>query len=474
MDGKLTTVRLFGGDAPEIAHSRFEASMPDTIAGDLARKRLERTVLNREITINPVNYQMPSAQGQEGRLIGEVSIGGRDLSAELEAAYPSYNLNYAQRARVAGTRADIEEQHQPYPFTERIFDDPFARIPRGMRNMTTRSLESINTAIQQQGEYSLAEKIIGRGWETVSHIQLPGPLNWPINKLFPQRDAMEYYRMRQLGAGFANWSTPFSSFIQPWAQQTLGQAFPGYIPGEVLRQQNTMENLDMLQYAKMSRLSGRARLAGDPALAGYFNQQSLRTMTGAIVTGNRRFVRRGLPRRQRSFYTPFARETSPERRERILEMVPPMFGTVLRQAWGQDVATERGMVRGAANEIASMAPNDWAGWHPDVPMHLMKVRVAKNEGWDFHDLGVANRESYLAEDLFDNYMPSLEGTPSFDSPIRGQAHRYGHQLKLDGMSVRVTDGYGPSFTRINIGRNRSLRNRFHDLWDSNEMSSRRF
>lgn len=474
LEGKLTTVRLFGGDAPEIAHGSFEASLSDSIGGQIAKKRLERSVLGQTVTLNPVSFNPPSTEFESGRLVAEMQLGGRNISAELEAAYPSSNLTFAQQALTLNTRRDIEQRYQPYPFTERIFDKPFATVPRAMRDLTSRSLGAINTAIKEQGEFSLPEKLIGRAWEGVSHVQLPGPLNWPVNKLFPQRTATEYYRMRQLGAGFANWSTPVKSFIAPWVNQALGTAFPGYIPSEVRAQQAATENLDMLQYVKMQRLSGRARMAGAGSLANFYNAESSRTMTGSIISGNRRFVRGALPRRERSFYTPFIRERSPERRQEILQMVPPMFGTMLRQAWGGDVGAERAAVRGAASEISAMAPNDWAGWHPDVPLHLMKVRVADNEGWDFHDLGMANRERYLAEDLFSNYMSSLEAPATFNSRIRGSAYMHANSLQLDNMQVRVTDSWGPSSTHISIGRDKRRRNRLFDMWDSPEMMGNRF
>lgn len=472
--GKLTTVRLNAGDAPEIPHSGKGARPTDptrVAQGQLARTRLSQHVLGREVSVTPLDVD------PYGRLVANITrpgYAGRDVSADLQSMFPAYDLSQADQGKIQRARFDIEQQYQPYPFTERIFNDPSARIPRNMRQMVSRSQIAINRAIKEQGEYSYGEKLVGRAWETMSHVSLPGPLNWPINKLFPQRDAMEYYRMRQLGGGFADWKTPVASFIQPWMQQTIGAAFPNYIPGDVVRQQNAIENLDMLQYTKMQRLSGRATLTGDQMGAKHYRKQALSTMTGAIVSGNRRFVRGALPRRDRAFYTPFARETSPERRQRILEIAPPMFGTLLRQAWGEDIGPERGMIRGAAAEMAGMTPRDWAGWHPGVPMHLMKVKVAKNEGWDAHDLGISYREQYAAEDLFDNYSPSLAPAYNPSSSLQSEAYNMGNRLQLDGMQISVREIMGPSTMTMNIGHDRRRRRRHFDLWDSLEMTGRRF
>jgi hypothetical protein len=158
----------------------------------------------------------------------------------------------AQEALIWDTQRNLTERFQPYPFTERIFDDPSARVPRKMRTLATRTQEGINRSIKQDGEYNRIEKLVGRAWEAVSHVTLPGPLNWPVNKLFAQRDALEVYGLQVRGGmEFGDWKTPVESFLVPWMHQAQGTVNSDFIQPRLQRQRMVEQGLDLLQFAKM-------------------------------------------------------------------------------------------------------------------------------------------------------------------------------------------------------------------------------
>lgn len=455
INGELTTVRIQGGDAPEIAHSRFEASLPDNIAGQIARRRLEAHILGREVSIAPHTITTSMDTGKE-RLVGRVEslgMGGRNISQELAAAHPAYNLTTAQTAEIQQTRSFLQQRFEPYPFTRRIFHDPFRPVPRTMRNLTTGSLTAINTAIKQSGEFSLPEKVVGNIWERVSHVNLPGPLNWPVNKLFPQRDALEYYRMQTQGTDFAEWSTPIQSFVKPWMQTTIGVFNPSYVPSEVRRQRQVEAGFDVLQYMKMKDLSHRARRVGYRDLSAHYKTQSLRTMSGVIMSGNRRFVRSALPRSDRGFYTDFAAERDPARRREILKMTSPQFGAILKMTWGGHTGNDRQLQLSMINRLRGKMRGDWAGWHPDVPMSAMKVKTAQNYGWDIHDVGLTHRDEYRAEFAFDNYIPTPFPDIMSSREMAQQARFHGSRMGLSNINVTMEEvGSGSGGMRISVRR----------------------
>lgn len=469
--GKLTNVRLAGGDAPEIAHSTFEASLPDTVAGDLAKRRLESHLLNRSVSVAIESYSRPNPK-LPGRYVGRVvsqGFGARDVSGELEQAHPAYNLTEQQIAEINSNRYHLEQRFQPYPFVERIFDNPFAAVPRNMRTLPERSLSAINQAIKDEGEFSLPEKLLGRAWESASHVVLPGPLNWPFNKFFAQRDPLEVYKMQvQGGLSFGDWNNPIEGFLRPWMNQSIGTVVPGYVPERVQQQRFVESGLDVIHYEKMQRLAQQAQTMGQPGMARYYQDKVKRTATHAIMEGQLRFAQGALSRTDRGFWVPFQRETDPRRRERILNLASPDMGAMLRQAWKYDTREDQAERGALLEDLRNRPKPDWSGWHPSVPLNAMKVRVAKREAWDIHDMGLTHRDEYLAEDLFSNYDPVDSPAFSQGSEIRMSGYQQSNRLKLQGIQISTIDAPGPPEIRLDIRRSRR---RFYQLQDRMERPS---
>jgi hypothetical protein len=265
-----------------------------------------------------------------------------------------------------------------------------------------------------------------------------------------------------------------SSFVQPWLQQTIGAVIPSYVPGQVRGQQAALETLDIAQYAKSRRLMHEAGVAGEHDLVSFYKQQQAQTMSGALISGNRRFIRGAVPRPDRRFYTAFSQERDPAARERILGMVSPMFGTVLQQAWGEDITAERSAIASATSGISGQVGSDWPGWHPDIPVNLMAYKIAKNQAWDFHDLGISNRESYLAEELFANYTPVTPQPIHALGRVQGDLHRTLHRLQASGVQLEVGETMGAGATRVSVRKDSRQFRRKYQQYDSPAQTGMRF
>jgi hypothetical protein len=473
INGRLAAVRIRGGDAPETHTFGSRSIDPSRRAeGQHAASRLSAAVMGRQVTLRNIEID------PHGRLAADVQarglLGTSDISRQLSEAYPSNNLTLGQQAEVIQSRQATERRYQPYPFTERIFADPFTTVPRNMRQLTTKSLTSINQAAKTQGEYTLSEKIAGNIWERLTHIQLPGPLNWPVNKLFAHRDPLEYYRQIQLGSEFADWSTPLQSFARPWVQQVLGTISPTYVPSQFKAQRSALEALDLAQYTKSQRLEREAFASGDTNLADYYHTQQAQTMAGVIVTGNRRYVRGAIPRADRRFYSSFAQERDPGRRQQILNTVPSMMGTILRQQWGDPATGDRMAVHAAVESIKTQTPSDWMGYHPDVPIHLMRDRIARTHAWDYHDLGLTSKDHYLATEYFGGYESTIDPPIDVFSDAQAQLHRTLGRLHTSGSSVDIIPGNGSGFMDIRRSRDQKNFRKMYRKHDAPEQTGMRF
>jgi hypothetical protein len=481
--GEQMTVRIAGGDAPEIAHRRFEASFPDNLGGQIAKARLDRSLRGKAVQVNLLDIQeaapgRPKPVGGE-RLIGHLkTLDGVNVSEQLEEAFPAYDLNAAQLGAVANTRAYMERRFESYPFTERIFDNPLASIPRNMRDLTTRSLSGINTAIKENGQYSLPEKLAGRAWEQVSHIRLPGPLQWPVNKLFAQQSAIERYRATTQGTDFGDWNTfPMYPF-KGWAQSAVGMVNPSYVPGSVQKQRAAIEQADAMQFVRMRRFQRQAMSAGRSDLAKFYERESQRTVAGTVISGSGRQARGALPRHERGYFNHFARQYNPQRQQEILDIASPSMGMLLRMTWGKtqtrdaDMARAGAMIRSAETHLQ----NDSAMWHPQYPLGAMKVRVARHQGWDVHDLGLTSTEEHQAEEHFSdvNYVAVRKFMPNFQSASQNRSYRVGHRMQFGYQQSVFEEVHGPPQVRINMGRNRARFNAQYLRHDSLTATGARF
>jgi endonuclease YncB( thermonuclease family) len=439
--GRMINVRIAGADAPELAHSAFEAAMPASIGGELAKRRLENEILGQPVMINPRDLDV---YGRTVADVQSIGIGGRDVSGELKEAFRTYELTAAQMGDIQGVREHLQSRFEPYPFTHRIFNNLTKDVPRNMRDLTTTSLAGINQAVKQSGKFTMPEKMVGHLWEKMSHVNLPGPLNWPVNKLFAQRDPLEVYRQRMLSGGtFANWETPLESFVKPWVHQTVGMINPSYVPSRVKAQRQATSQLDALEYRRNKMFASYAQAAGNTGAAGVFKRRALNTASGVILSGNQRFARGALARTERGFYDSFAAESDPGRREAILESASPQMGTILKMGWGGDVTAGRAATANLVDSTS--APEGWAGMHPDVSHGVLKAKMAHDHAWDFHELGISQAQNYASEDVFSDAFV-VPGPPDLFSAsvhARSLGMMQRHGVSTHGLTT-VDSLFGPS------------------------------
>lgn len=443
--GRLANVQMPRNPVPELqAAEQFEASLPDEVRNALAQRRLSQRFVGQNVQITLSGTK--GFRHDPGNLAGDI--------ATLD--WPSGQPSPEELALIQGTREHFNERFEVYPFTHRIFSDPSRPIPRNMRDLQTRSQSAVNRAIKEHGEYTTTEKYLGRAWESVSHVRLPGPLNWPVNKLFAQRDPFEVYRQQVSGGmSFSDWATPVESFVEPWMHQTVSFLKPGHVQPKLQQQRVVEQGLDLLEYVKNQRLMTRAREEGHWDLVRHYREQTLRTVTGAVLEGNQRFIRGALPRADRGFWKHFSQERDPGRRQQILQMVPGHMGLALRARWKEDIAEERAQLQGLVDSIMEKSNTNWVGWHPDFPLRAMKVRIAKQEGWDIHDFGLGYKDRWQAEELFGDYDPVDQPEISFLPDVHRHAYNTTQGMGLTGVRITGTDEPGPSRIAMTVRRDRT-------------------
>jgi hypothetical protein len=297
--------------------------------------------------------------------------------------------------------------------------------------------------LEQIRDYNPIEKAVGSLWEVVTHDVTPTlgkifPIVGPIlgDKLMAVRSPLETYQKWELyGEDFADWRTPWKSFIRPKlheltasdpATATLGGAMMGmfganplaklfiggasgaglaasstarvlatgqmtggYIPEHREEERVLKEYLDALSYVKYRRLEVQAQQRGDRKLAQQFHQRAGRTTMGLDYELPYHYftnqARAGLDKRERSYFDAFLNVESEAARERILQMVPDRVKPVYQAAWMKKGLTgyEAGVRYMPPPDIrareyfqrAALPSGDWAGWHPDVPMSAIAVKV---------------------------------------------------------------------------------------------------
>jgi hypothetical protein len=121
--------------------------------------------------------------------------------------------------------------------------------------------------------------------------------------------------------------------------------------------------------SKMSKMAGRTMVGGSAA-------------PGAAIAV--------MPKEERSFYEAFSGAEG-EHRTRILNVVPPYMRKYYMNAWNDndgvasyDVDSEQAQDLTGYFKHHNLPSPNWTGWHPDVSLDQVKLRVVKNEAFDIH------------------------------------------------------------------------------------------
>jgi hypothetical protein len=276
-------------------------------------------------------------------------------------------------------------------------------------NSTALSLglgKEITSATDAQAKFS--GNIIERLWDKARHVQLPGPLNWPITKFFGRRSSVEEYQMKEIeGGGFAGWDSPYRNFVRFWGRQTenMFRSTPR-IPAEVRRRRDVEEYFDNLKFLKNRKLEGRALAGSNPELASHYNKRWRKTMAGLSMDGANFYndVWGAIPKTERRYFQSFAKESDPKIRKRILNMSPEYMKPIYLGIWGSGKPDSRGAVSMVGAQLVDAPgtqvamrntadffkqfhlPNpDWAGWSPAIDLEQVRIKTVADTAQDFHD-----------------------------------------------------------------------------------------
>lgn len=182
---------------------------------------------------------------------------------------------------------------------------------------------------EQFSKFSIGGKVLNKIWETAAH-NAESPLETltpfrPGAKFIHKRSAIEDYEMTMLnGPDTGIWTNPYSHFIRPAINRTVGLLPGTQRPEHAEERDNVEEYFDKLEYLK-ARRNGRTN-------------DVLRTVHGAAATGildvnDFNKFSAGLSDNQRDYLQSFSKTTDSADRRKILEMLPTDVSAGYKKIW---------------------------------------------------------------------------------------------------------------------------------------------
>jgi len=346
-------------------------------------------------------------------------------------------------------------------------------------DFTHRRFTGLVTAPEEEMErveqWNPLRRSVAAAWEVATHdvvsraaVAVPFAGGILGNKLAPTRSPIEAYQKWELyGEDFADWRTPYKSFIRPMAHELTasdpatatfggamlgvfganplsrlvfsgvgaalagtastaravgtGEMTGGYIPSHREEEREAKEYLDKLKYVKYRRLQQIADAQGDRTLAYQYKKMAGRTLTGMDYSLPQAHfqaaARAAMGKRERGYFDAFTEVTDPESRKRILEMVPEYMKQVYVAAWSKQGdprmrAAMREMQQSGDARAAEYFRNvrkpdsTWAGWHPSVSQSDIAIRLANQEALDIHRFNLWEEQVSESEARFpDLHVP---------------------------------------------------------------------
>ena len=309
--------------------------------------------------------------------------------------------------------------------------------------------------------FSIPERIL-HGQSPIEYLY---PLS-PESKFNPRRTSIESYERENVyGRTSAFWNSPFDDFISPTVK-SIANNYLGWdgIPGDLEQRRDIEEYFDTLKYVKNARLANIAKLNRDEEARHIFEQRKDETLFGVNpYTQNDSSIYRALPAKDRAYFRAFSEADSPEKRRRILELVPRNQRELYMARWKleqtQDFKEARNDMLNASiySNVVSDRINDtyqeardegfpktpelyqmyqstkyqgenysdwyrrtqllpdvplpqadWVGWHPSVDLEDIKLKMVVNAGENMHDYG-----------FYDTQLRALGSKPFLDNAVAG-------------------------------------------------------
>lgn len=291
-----------------------------------------------------------------------------------------------------------------------------------------------NEFIKAAAEYSFPERAIGSAWEYLTHQR--SPVHTKLLATYTPRE--QYERFALYGRRSAFWTEPYRDFIEPYMRASIatqrpdegvyrglqtGALFAGapgavvgagvmgvygavhgayrfmkgtpYIPSNVKGKWDVYDYFDKLKYLKARRLY---QMTGEEEYAKRMSE----TMAGLDPLNRKRQsftnIARAVPYEIKPFIFEFIRETDEKERDRIAAKVPPTVAQLLRIKWAQADSDSVNASTLATNYSESsmnayfgahhLPGENWAGFHPDVPLEDVQLKTVERLGYDAHDFGM--------------------------------------------------------------------------------------
>lgn len=203
---------------------------------------------------------------------------------------------------------------------------------------------------EELSKLSLAQRLLTSVWEPIAHnsesILEPLTPFRPGSKFIHARSAIEDYEKTQLqGPDTAIWTNPYSHFIKPAINRSIGLIPGTQIPEEAASRDAVDEYFDKIAYLK-------ARREGNTNAA-------LKTVVGSTFGGiydvdTMNKFKAGLTADQRMYVDAFAKEADPVKRNKILEMLPSDVSVAYQSIWENIEIAEQAKSRGKNPEEALM------------------------------------------------------------------------------------------------------------------------
>ena len=291
---------------------------------------------------------------------------------------------------------------------------------------------------------------------------------FPISKFFPYKTAEQTYKdYRLYGAEFTDWGSPIKDFIRPMANRDVdlftSKFGVPYVPPAEKERREYEDYFDKLQYIKYKKLSQEARALEKYDLAKQFEDMSEKTLAGVNEYSHIMRVIGSIPKRERAFAGAFSNVTGSDR-ETIRNMVSPQMARIYEAQWAMKDHS-RGRARYDPNAETTeffkthhLPGQDWLGWHPDVDIRDVQLKVVKNEGMDIHNFDLwESQERAMARKP---YVPTIDDIhkPSGDLEMLKkviQAHMQDRGYSNTRLNITRTPASQDSTNlKIKINRNR--------------------
>jgi len=117
----------------------------------------------------------------------------------------------------------------------------------------------------------------------------------------------------------------------------------------------------------------------------YYKQEYESTMFALSRASDMRTILRALPKRERQYYLAF-KNYHQHNKKQILKLASPSLRKALAITWGEDMPEGESIDKYFQSHW--LPEPSWTGWQPDTSISDYKVVLAREEGVEYHELGM--------------------------------------------------------------------------------------